>query len=297
MPVSKKTTRASSMSSPPPAAMSTPTMPPKPPQEKPHQHMRSLFHGGEFSQKIFFTLLAILLVYVIFFVGTLIRNNIEEYYHIGQADRQERTITLDGTAKVTATPDIAMTTIGMVSTGETVAGAQEANTTVMNQLTARLAELGIASEDMQTTNYNIYPQYNYTSEEGRLLEGYEVSQSVSVKIRDLEKANAVIALAGEVGANNVSGLQFTIDERDVYLEEARTEALKKVYEKANALSQSLGVRIVSIVSYGEYETSGGYDSFGYDKAVYGLGGAESAPDIQSGSMDVEMTVHVTFEIR
>jgi len=160
-----------------------------------------------------------------------------------------------------------------------------------------LAELGIASEDMQTTNYNIYPQYNYTSEEGRILEGYEVSQSVSVKIRDLEKANQVIALAGEVGANSVSGLQFTIDDREVYLEEARMEALKKVYTKAQALSQALGVRIVSIVSYGEYETSGDVSPYMYDKSAYGMGGAEATPDIQSGSMDVEMSVNITFEIR
>ena len=274
----------------------TPPQPPPPPA-KPHQQMRSLFHGGEFAQKIFFTLLAILLVYVIFWVGTVIRNNIEEYYHIGQADRQERTISLDATAKVTATPDIAMTTLGMIATGETVAAAQTANTAVMNQLTARLAELGIASADMRTTNYNIYPQYNYTSEEGRILEGYEVSQSVSVKIRDLDKANQVIALAGEVGANSVSGLQFTIDDREVYLEEARMEALKKVYTKAQALSQALGVRIVSIVSYGEYETSGDVSPYMYDKSAYGMGGAEATPDIQSGSMDVEMSVNITFEIR
>ncbi|OIO19696.1 MAG: hypothetical protein CO029_00170 [Candidatus Magasanikbacteria bacterium CG_4_9_14_0_2_um_filter_41_10] len=297
MPVSKKTTRTPITSSPISQPTYTPPQPPPSPPLKPHQQMRSLLHGGEFAQKIFFTLLAILLVYVIFWVGTVIRNNIEVYYHIGQADRQERTISLDATAKVTATPDIAMTTLGMIVTGKTVAEAQAANTAVMNKLTAKLAELGIASEDMQTTNYNIYPQYNYTSEEGRILEGYEVSQSVSVKIRDLEKANQVIALAGEVGANSVSGLQFTIDDREVYLEEARMEALKKVYTKAQALSQALGVRIVSIVSYGEYETSGDVSPYMYDKSAYGMGGAEATPDIQSGSMDVEMSVNITFEIR
>src|SRR3989344_9540576 len=102
MPVSKKTTRTVNTSSPMPDMVSPPPVsaPPQSPSPKPHQQMRSLFHGGEFAQKIFFTLLAILLVYVIFLVGTLIRNNIEEYYHIGQADRQERTITLDATAKV-----------------------------------------------------------------------------------------------------------------------------------------------------------------------------------------------------
>ena len=257
---------------------------------KPH----SFFYGGEFTHRIFMTLFGILLVYLIFWVGTLIRNNIEEYYYIGHADQHERTITLDAQADVTATPDIAVTTIGMVATGETVAAAQEANTAVMNQLTARLAELGIADADMQTANYNIYPQYNYTSEEGRVLEGYEVSQSVTVKIRDIDGAKNVIALAGEVGANSVSGLEFTIDEKDVYVDQARNEALEKVYKKASALSQSLGVSVVGIVSYDEYELGGEDPYYRYAELDYGYGGA---PDVQAGSMNVSLNVSVTFEIR
>lgn len=257
----------------------------------------SFVHGGEFTHRIFMTLFGILLVYLIFWVGTLIRNNIEEFYYIGQADRHERTITLEADAEVTATPDIAMTTIGMVATGETVAVAQEANTTVMNQLTTRLADMGIAAEDMQTANYNIYPQYNYTSEDGRVLEGYEVSQNVTVKIRNIDSAKDVIALAGEVGANSVSGLQFTIDERDVYKNQARNKALEKVYEKATALSRSLGVSVVGIVSYDEYEAGSGNPGYArYESLDYGFGGAP-APEIQSGSMDVRMNVSVTFEIR
>ncbi len=257
----------------------------------------SFFHGHEFTHRIFMTLFGILIVYLIFWVGTLIRNNIEEFYYIGQADRLERTITLEASAEVTATPDIAMTTIGMVATGESVAAAQEANTLVMNQLTARLIDMGIAEADMQTANYNIYPQYNYTSEEGRVLDGYEVSQNVTVKIRDIDNAKNVIALAGDVGANSVSGLQFTIDERDVYRNQARNEALEKVYEKARALSRSLGVSLVGIVSYDEYDAGASGPAYArYAELDYGYGGAP-APDVQAGSMDVSMNVSVTFEIR
>jgi uncharacterized protein YggE len=265
--------------------------------EKDHD-MRSFFHGGEFIHRIYLTLVGILLVYLIFWVGTMIRNNIEAYYHIGQADRQERMITLEAEAKVTATPDIAMTTIGMVATGETVTGAQEANTNVMNALIIKLKEQGIAEDDIQTTNYNIYPQYNYTTDDGRILEGYEVSQNVTVKIRDIEKANQVIALAGEVGANSVGGLQFTIDDRDVYKQEATMKALDKVYEKARALSKALGVKVVGVVSYNEYEAGdGSYQPYyGYD-AASSVMKEVPAPDIQSGSMDVTMHTSVTFEIR
>ncbi len=252
------------------------------------------------GKKIMVTLLGILVVYVIFLVGTMIRNNLVEYNYIGISDRMERSITVDAEGKVTATPDIAVTTMGMVAEGVTVAEAQENNTLTMNKLIAELKAMGIAEADLQTLNYNIYPKYNYTEEEGRVLDGYEVHQSLQVKIRDLEKANSVLALAGEVGANSVSGLDFTIDDDEVYKMQAREKALEKVMQKAKFLSESLGVKILKVVSYSEYESGANGTPYYKDmmmESAYGLGGGATAPDVQSGSMDVTMNVAVTFEIR
>ncbi len=254
--------------------------------------------GEGYASKIFATLWGILIVYAIVLLGTMIRNNMQAYNYIGQADRPERTITLNAEGKVTATPDIAVTTMGMIVKGDTVVEAQAENTKVMNNLISKLKNLGIAEDDIQTTNYNIYPQYNYTQDEGRILTGYEVSQSVTVKIRNLDKANSVLALAGEVGANSVSGLRFTIDDREVYKQEAREKALKKLAEKAQSLSQSLGVEFVSISSYNEYEGGNGLPvPAPYElRALDGFGGS-AAPSIESGSLDIFMNVNVTFEIR
>lgn len=263
-----------------------------PPQEV---HVTHTDHMSIFAKRIFGTLLGILLVYVIFLVGTMIRNNIQKYEFIGQADRLERTITVDGQGKVAAMPDIAMTTMGMIAEGKTVAEAQEKNTTVMNSLIEKLKGLGVEANDIQTTNYNIYPQYNYNDRSGRELLGYEVSQQVTVKIRDLSKANQVLSLAGEVGANNVSGLQFTVDDREVYKAEARDLAMQKVVEKARMLSRTLGVKLVEVVAYNEYEGGNAGDPTMY-KALDAMGGG-LAPTVESGSMDVVMNVQVTFEIR
>lgn len=251
-------------------------------------------HCSDVCKKVFATFMGVLLVYLIFLVGTMIRNNLEEYKYIGQADKLERTITVEAEGKITAKPDVAVTTMGMIAEADTVAAAQAENTKVMNNLITKLKALGVEEKDIQTTNYNIYPQYNYTEDEGRVLSGYQVSQSVTAKIRDLENANQVLALAGEVGANSVSGLDFTIDDREVYKTQARDEALKKISEKAQALSQSLGVRMVGVVSYNEYEGSS-FDTY-KAYAMEGLGGG-GAPMIESGSMDVLMNVSVVFEIR
>jgi len=233
-------------------------------------------------------------------LGTMIRNNMQEYIYIGQADKMERTIYIDATAKVVAKPDIAVTTMGMVNEGKTVQEAQTANNSVMSKLTEKLKEMGVEDKDIQTTNYNIYPLYNYT-ENGRVLRGYEVRQDVTVKIRDLEKANEVLSLAGELGANNISGLQFIIDDPEVYKNEAREEALKKLAEKAQTLSKLLGVRFGKVVSYNEYSGDNTpYYNVMKSSAMYDLAGGvvnESISSVESGSTEVNMTVSITFQIR
>ncbi len=251
---------------------------------------------GEFARKIMLTLLGILLVYIIILVGSIIRNNLQKYNYIGRADRSERAITIQGTGKVTAKPDIAVTSMGMISSAKTVSEAQQKNTAIMNKLIEKLKALGIDSKDIQTTNYNIYPQYDYLQDKGQVLRGYEVNQSVTIKIRDLTKANQVLALAGEVGTNNVSGLQFTIDDNEIYKVEARKLALEKIAEKAKTLTNLLGVKVVGVVSYNEYEGSGGiYPMKAYADSSIGMGGG--APAVESGSTDVTINASVTLEIR
>lgn len=251
---------------------------------------------SSYGAKIVFTLLSILIIYCVVFLGTLIRNNMEKFYTIGKADRVERTISVEAQGKVTVRPDVAVTSMGMVSEATTVADAQKKNTDVMNKLIEKLKGMGIESKDIQTTSYNVYPQYVY-KEGDQSLKGYQVSQTVTVKIRNLDNANKVLALAGEVGANNVSGLSFTVDDRDKFRTEARDIALQKVHEKAAALSKQLGVRVGSIVNFSEYEGTGisGGDYGAANKAYDGMGGA--APSLEAGNTEIIMNVSVVYELR
>lgn len=257
------------------------------------RHMPS----SHFGRKIIWTLVGILLAYMIVFFGTLIRNNIEKYHYIGRADRPERTITVEAQGKVNAAPDVAETTMGMIAEGKSVAEAQEKNTAVMNKLMGRLKDMGVASGDIRTSNYSVYPQYNYTEEKGQELVGYQVSQQVTVKIRDVSKSGAILGLAGEVGANSVSGLSFVMDDPDAYRAEARMMALRKARQKALVLSRALGVRIVNVASYTEYE-GGVTPMYKAMPMEMGRGGGPApVPDIAPGSSDVVMNVQVTYEIR
>jgi uncharacterized protein len=247
------------------------------------------------GKKVLWTLCGIFVAYSIVFLGTLIRNNLKEFNHIGKSETKERTIVISGQGKITAVPDIAMTTIGFQAEAKTVTEAQLENTKVMNNLIDRLKVLEIDEKDIQTKNYNVYPMYDYLEEKGRILRGYQVSQNIEVKIRDLKKANTVFALAGEVGANQVGGLNFTIDDRDEYIAQAREEAIESIGEKARVLSETLPIAFGDIVSYDEYEGGGAAPQYKfYEEAVTAYGGRE--PNIEAGSMEVTLQVSIVFEI-
>ncbi len=253
------------------------------------------FHN-HFAKKIIMTIVGILLVYLVFYVGTLIRNNVQKYNFIGKADRMERTITVNGFGKVNGNNDIAVTTMGYSNTSKDVAQAQADNKKVMDQIFAELKKMGIADKDMQS-NYSIYPDYNYTQDKGQELKGYRVSNSLTIKIRDLGKISSVLSLAGKYGATEVSGLSFTIDEPENLKSQARDKALADVKVRAAHLANSIGVRLGGVVSYNEYE--GGNDLY-QPKMMYaegmGGGGVSAPAAISGGSKDVSMNVSITFEI-
>lgn len=249
---------------------------------------------NELVGKIFLTLAGVALVYGIVFLGTLIRNNIKEYSVIGKAEKQERLITIEADGTVTATPDLATVTMGARTLAPTVAEAQTVNSEMLNKLHTRLQELGISKDDIQTKNYNVYPQYQYT-EEGEQIDGYNVEQQVVVKIRNLDNASKVLALSGELGLNQISGLQFTLDDEDAYIKQAREDAMKQVQEKARILSTQLGVDIVGVVSYNEYNQSGYGPRPLY--AQYDSYALSTAPTVEEGTTDISLHVSVTFEIK
>ncbi|MBI5728124.1 MAG: SIMPL domain-containing protein [Candidatus Magasanikbacteria bacterium] len=246
--------------------------------------------GGDFGKKIILTLVGITLLYLVVFLGTLIRNNMQKYYFIGKADKGEHLVTLDGDGKVTVVPDVGVVSMGAITKKGTVAEAQQTANDRIKVLTDKLVALGIAKADIKTTNYTIYPKITYDQKGKEQVDGYEVNQGVTIKIRDVSKANDVLALAGQVEANNVNGLQFVVDDPEIYRAQARAKALEVVERKAKVLAQTLGVRLVSIVSYNEYPLSD-------NGPVYDMGMSTSGGSVSSGSNEIGVRVNVTFEIR
>lgn len=242
------------------------------------------------------TFIGIFLAYGIVFLGTLIHNNMKKYAFIGKADRGERTVTVAGVGRVNGKNDIAVTTMGYSNTDKDVAKAQTENKRVMDQIFTELKKMNVDAKDLQS-NYSIYPDYNYTQDKGQQLNGYRVSNSLTIKIRDLSKISDVLSLAGKYGATEVNGLNFTIDDPENLKSQARDKALLDAKTKAEHLANVLGLRLGGVITYNEYEngTPDIYQPQMMKTMGDGMGGGGPAA-VSEGSRDVYMNVNVTYEL-
>lgn len=240
---------------------------------------------------------AALLVVLIVAGLALIRNWNKSYDYIGVPETRDM-ISVEGVGKVTVVPDVATFTLGVMTEKSLVAEAQKENTTKMNKIIAALKAMGIDEKDIQTNQYNVYPQYNWVDNR-QSLRGYQVTQDLTVKVRDLDKVGEVFAKAGDLGANNVGGLQFTVDDVEKSKSEARLAAVADAKEKAKQLADASGMRLGKIVGY--WENPSGVMPY-MEKSVmdYGVGmgggAAVPSPDIQVGTNEIVLTVNLSYEV-
>lgn len=230
------------------------------------------------------------------------------------AEDNYATISVEGVAEVTAVPDIGAFHFTVEAEDADVAVAQETSGEKINAIMEYLkTEGGIEEKDIKTTGYNTYPRYEYertnctfgdcSSE--RVLKGYVVTQSVSVKVRDTQKAGALISGVGSRGATNLSGLSFEVDDLEGKKEEARLAAIADAKGKAKRLADELGVRLGDIVSfndgnYGGYpmpmmaETRAMDGDMMFDEAV---SEKAFAPEIAVGEDTITARVTLVYKIK
>ncbi|HTK60484.1 MAG TPA: SIMPL domain-containing protein [Candidatus Baltobacteraceae bacterium] len=248
--------------------------------------------GGRLLRAIFGVLGLCLLIYV----TLLARNAAKAHDYIGRPEAARDTIAISAEGKVTAQPDVASISVGVMTEKKTVAEAQKENTAKMNAIVAKIKSFGVSDDDIKTTNYSIYPQYDWI--DNRQIErGFQVSQEVQVKVRDLAKIGDVLSAVGELGANQVGGVTFTIDDPEDLRQQARLQGLAKAKSKAQALAEAAGVKLGKVVGFSENESGVPGPVFYSKDAAMGLGGGgAAAPSIESGSQDVVVNVTVLYEI-
>jgi len=218
----------------------------------------------------------------------------------------ENTITVADSGEVYAKPDLALTTFSVITEEKTVAEALSKNTEKMNAVIDFVKDQGVEEKDLKTTSFNIYPRYEYQRVEPeiypyppgkRVLVGYEVTQSLEVKIRDMAKIGDILQGATDAGANQAGDLQFTIDKEDELKKQAREQAIEKAKTKAKELASQLGVNLVRISNFSESSIIPRYYDYGLEKAAaMGVGEEAPQPQIETGENKIEVTVTITYEI-
>lgn len=244
------------------------------------------------------------LVLLAIFLLTKAIGEVRGYAYIGRDVATQTTINVNGKGEVLAVPDVATVTFGVTEEATTVASAQQKATDRANKAVDFLKTSDIDEKDIKTTYYNISPKYTYSKSSdlypyGReVLVGYTVSQGFEVKIRKIDEAGQILSGIGGLGVQNVSGLNFSVDNEDELKIEARAKAIADAKTQADKLAKALGVRLVRIIYFSE---GGNYPIY-YGKAeVMGMGGDSAssvpAPAIPTGENKITSNVSITYEIR
>lgn len=254
--------------------------------------------------KILSLFLIIVSVFTLFKIFEVYRN----IKYVGQDVRN--VISFSGEGEVFAVADVATFSFSVVEEGKTPTEAQELATEKMNKAIEYLKKQEIEDKDIKTSNYNVYPKYEWQREvncftidcprNNQVLIGYEVNQSIIVKVRNIDNAGMVLAGIGELGVNNISGLNFTIDDEDALKREARKLAIEDAKSKAKELAKDLNVKLVRIVNFSE---SGAYPyyatkaAFSDEMMIAGIGGGGAVPEIPVGENRISSNITITYEIR
>lgn len=209
------------------------------------------------------------------------------------------TIPADGTllsvsaqAEARRAPDVATVSAGVVTQAADANAAMRANAEQMQKVMAAIRTAGIAERDVQTSGINLNPQYRYADNQPPAITGYQASNTVNLKVRDLGKLGKVLDALVASGANQVNGPGFEIDQPDAVQDEARRAALEKAQARATMYAKALGLRVRRIVSISE---GGGFQP---PMPMLRMAAMEKAADtaVSPGENSVSASLDVVFEL-
>ena len=194
-----------------------------------------------------------------------------------------------GTGNLSVDPNLALIQMEVVTEELSLAQAQQENARVMTSVMKALTKQGILREGIQTAAYTIQPKYDYQDGE-QLLKGYTVRNAINVKITELKKAGQVIDTAVEAGVNRVTAIHFTVENPDIYYEQAVKFALEDAQRKAVIMAGEMQLRLIPTPVWMEEQQS---ESPGTSRLIATASEPFTTP-IESGQLSIKSVVTVTF---
>ncbi|MGA2505684.1 MAG: SIMPL domain-containing protein [Anaerolineales bacterium] len=210
---------------------------------------------------------------------------------------QARTLSVSGNGTVYLTPDIAYIYIGVHNEDPAVATAVNNNNTQTQALVDALKNAGIATEDIQTSNFSVYSSPQYDKQTGMAIgtTNYAVDNTVYITVRDLSKLGTLLNTAVSAGANNINSITFDVADKTAAMTQARTKAMTNASSLATELAKTAGVSLGQIqdVTYSDNSPT----PYGYGMGGGGAAAPNVSVPIQPGLTQITVTVSVTYAIK
>jgi uncharacterized protein YggE len=205
------------------------------------------------------------------------------------------TLTLNVEGRATRTPDIAEISGGVVTSAPTAAAAMAENATRMNAVVNAVRKAGIADRDIQTAGINLAPQYRYDNNQPPVLTGYQATNTVNLRVRKIADTGKLLDALVSVGANQINGPNFRVDDSESALDEARQAAVKTAKARADLYAKATGLRVRRIVTLSE---SGGFEPGPRPMMMKAMAmDAAAAPTpVAPGEVSLTINLTVVFEL-
>ena len=206
-------------------------------------------------------------------------------------------IIVSGEGDATMAPDLALLTLSVMREAKTARAALDANNDAMAAVIAALKSAGIKERDLQTAGIQINPRYNYTnkpdgSQEAELV-AYQVTNTLSVRIRDIDKTGDILDKAVSLGVNQGGGIAFTNEDPAAAITEARKKAVTNAMAKAKTLAEAAGVSIGRVLEITDQNVAPA--PMPINAKAFDAAGA--AVPVQAGENSYNVQVTVTFELK
>ncbi|HEX7695441.1 MAG TPA: SIMPL domain-containing protein [Sphingomonas sp.] len=199
------------------------------------------------------------------------------------------------TGKTTRVPDLATIRAGVVTQAPTAGQALGDNAQRMAGVLAALKKAGIEARDVATANVSLQPQYRYEDNKPPVITGYQATNSVSIRFRDIAKSGPILDTLVAQGANQIEGPSLSLDQPDAALDEARVDAVKRARARAELYAKAAGLSVVRILTISEGGEIAGPPP---PMPVYRMAAAKVADTVvMPGESDVTATITVRFLLK
>ena len=217
------------------------------------------------------------------------------------AEEPAARIIVSGEGEATATPDMAVISLTVLSEADTARAALDDNNKAMAEVLASMKAAGIADKDLQTAGFSIQPRYIYPDQsksepEQPKIVGYSVINTLSMRIRDLSKLGEIVDQAVTLGVNQGGDITFVKDDTSALLEEARKKAMENAIAKAKTLTAAAGVTTGRILEISEQSFQPQPIPMMRAEMAMAKGAADAVP-VAAGENAYRVNVNVTFEIK